>query len=67
MGVHFQKPLAGGSLGFDVPAAVEKLKFTQHDPGRKGGGGCCGVVWCGVVVVVELGRGLRGSAAESFI
>lgn len=32
MGVHFQKPLTGGSLGFDVPAAVEKLKFTLWDP-----------------------------------
>lgn len=35
MGVHFQKPLTGGSLGFDVPAAVEKLKFVLRD----GGGG----------------------------
>lgn len=33
MGVHFQKPLTGGSLGFDVPAAVEKLKFALRDPG----------------------------------
>lgn len=30
MGVNFQKLLTGGSLGFDVPAAVEKLKLTPE-------------------------------------
>lgn len=35
MGAHLQKSLAGGSLGFEVPAAVEELKLT---PGGLGSG-----------------------------
>ncbi|KAM7416900.1 hypothetical protein PAMA_018806 [Pampus argenteus] len=33
IGAHFQKPLTGGSLGFDVPTAAEKLKFTPRNHG----------------------------------
>lgn len=41
-------PSQGGSLGFDVPAAVKKLKFALHDPlegGVVGGGWVGGGVW----------------------
>lgn len=33
IGVQFQKPPTGGSLGFDVSAAVENLRCALCDPG----------------------------------
>lgn len=56
IGVRFQKPLAGGSLGFDVPAAVEKLRSALRDPPE----GLCSTV-------LHLADGLIGSKVNPSI